>query len=66
MESTWIDVKDRLPEKEKRVLVKVSNNCYIKEHSGGPEGIWYDGETHCYCPVGEIHGVTHWQHLPRD
>jgi len=58
----WISVKDRLPEKYKKVLV-YSNNYGIKEDSyefTSKEGdVWFHGNREEYDD-----SVTHWQILP--
>lgn len=58
----WISVKDKLPQEFKRVLVYSDFGIDSKVFEGG---IFYDGETHCYCPIGKVDGVTHWMPLPK-
>lgn len=62
----WKKYPDEQPPNEKKVLVVAYGNCiYLKYFSqGSRRNIFYDGETHCYCPVGEISEVSHWAYLP--
>lgn len=51
----WISVKDRLPSPGSRVLVF---HAYI-DMKYYENSMFFDGEEHCYCPVGVVLGVTH-------
>ena len=59
----WISVKDRLPEKEKEVLVYWTNTSQCKRHY---EIIYYTGD-HWFCLDDKVRPwikVTHWMPLP--
>lgn len=65
MESEWISVRDMKPEREQRVLC-YSGYIQIKVFDTYCDSyIFYDGDTHCYCPIGQVEGVTHWMPLPK-
>lgn len=55
----WVSVSERFPDINQWVIAYNSFH-HIKIY----DNIFYDGDTHCYCPVGEIKNVTHWMPLP--
>lgn len=57
----WISVKDRLPKEGQSVLCCNSQISYKKVYE---RGIFYDGDTHCYYPIGKVENVTYWMPLP--
>ncbi len=60
----WIKCTDQLPNHNQKVLT-YSEYIDIKYfEQGAKDFIFYDGETHCYCPVGEIKDVTYWMPMP--
>lgn len=61
----WIKCSDRLPEHNQRVLC-FSTYMDVKVFNFGTKSdIFYDGDSHCYCPVGEMTNVKYWMHLPK-
>lgn len=56
----WISVKDRLPELGEWVLTW-GRGCFIKMYA---HGLFYDGDTRLYCPIGGESGIKYWQPLP--
>lgn len=60
--SKWISVKDRLPKRGQWVLCSDLQGVYKKIYE---DGIFYDGDTYCYCAVGKIDNITHWMALPK-
>lgn len=59
--SEWISVKDKLPEEGQWILT-FRRFISIKKWE---HGMFYDGDTHCYCPIGVEDGITHWMPLPK-
>jgi len=58
----WIKVEDQLPERYQWVLCTDGQIVYKKMFE---DGIFYDGDTYCYCPVGQVDGITQWTELPK-
>lgn len=65
--SEWIPIIERLPDCEGWYLIcNIHGLIYIKFFKTDNEKfIFYDDETYCYCPVGEVVNVTHWSKLPK-
>jgi Protein of unknown function (DUF551) len=59
--SHWIKIHHEKPKNLQWVLVLSNEITHLKLYE---DGIFYDGDTCCYCPVGEIHNVSHWMPLP--
>jgi Protein of unknown function (DUF551) len=64
----WINVKERLPDKGKRVLVlrkdKMVMVCELCNEMGSCDD-WHIMDTFCYCPTGyPPEDITHWAELP--
>ena len=58
-QSKWIDVKERLPEKDKEVLVANGKSVYCLTHHISSMGNWYAyGESRANTLI------THWMNLP--
>lgn len=61
----WVSVKDRFPKDGERVLIYCGyTDIKYYENIAECSPMFYDGETHCYCPLGMVNGVTHWMPLP--
>lgn len=60
----WISVKDRLPKKNKNVLIYRGNHIgdmmYVYTYKGNSE--WED--EYGYWSRTDEEGITHWMHLP--
>lgn len=58
----WIDVKDRLPEKQKQVAIRVTGNsaCVGYIHDWGH---WIIQSLTSSYKQNELHKITHWQPL---
>jgi hypothetical protein len=60
--NTWINVKDKLPEVKKDVLMLNEDGCrvgYIRE-----DGSWINYSDSCGCCDYFNENVTHWMELP--
>ena len=61
----WINVKDKLPEENKMVLVYTDWDCDCYVFASYSDGNWYlDGGFEKYGQYNLVNGITHWKYLP--
>lgn len=64
--SDWINVDERMPEIDQKVLVWARIRAPIEEKAGFPFILVYEGGglTESFSLAGNIATVSHWMHLP--